>query len=305
MSEAIAYRNGQFIPANELTVPVEDAGFVMGATVTEQLRTFGGQLFRPQEHFKRLARSLEIVGVALPISIDQLTHDAVHLAMHNHGLIAKEDDLGLCVFVTPGVYSAMAEGRSTGALVAMHTYRLPFHLWAACYDSGCHLATTSIVQVSERSWPAELKCRSRMHYYLADREARSIDPLARALLLDENGWIAETSTANIVAYRRNRGLISPPLERVLHGISLQATREVAAAIDLRFEVGDFTVDDLYGADEVILTSTPNCLLPVTVINHREIGGGRPGEVYRRLLGAWNERVEIDIAAQAEKFASRE
>jgi branched-subunit amino acid aminotransferase/4-amino-4-deoxychorismate lyase len=63
MSEALAYRNGQFIPADQLVVPVTDAGFVLGTTVTEQLRTFRGRLFRPKEHFKRLARSLEIVGV--------------------------------------------------------------------------------------------------------------------------------------------------------------------------------------------------------------------------------------------------
>jgi branched-subunit amino acid aminotransferase/4-amino-4-deoxychorismate lyase len=305
MSEAIAYRNGQFIPAGELTVPVDDAGFVLGATITEQLRTFRGRLFRPNKHFQRLARSLEIVGASLPMSFEQLAQEADHLATHNYRLIAKEDDLGLCVFVTPGTYTPMSEGRSAGPLVAMHTYRLPFHLWADCYKGGCQLATTNIIQVSERSWPAELKCRSRMHYYLADREARTIDPLARALLLDESGWVAETSTANIVAYRRDRGLISPPLKRVLHGISLRATRELAAAIELPFKEADFTVEDLYTADEVMLTSTPNCLLPVTVINRREVGGGRPGEVYGRLLHAWNEQVSLDIAAQAQMFASRD
>jgi branched-subunit amino acid aminotransferase/4-amino-4-deoxychorismate lyase len=304
MSKAIAYRNGQFIPASELTVPVEDVGFVLGATVTEQLRTFGGRLFRPVEHFKRLARSLEIVGVTLPISFDQLTRDAEHLATQNHRLSAKDDDLGLCVFVTPGAYPAMAEGRSGSPFVAMHTYRLPFHLWADCYEEGCHLATTRITQVSERCWPAELKCRSRMHYYLADREARAIDPLARALILDERGRVAETPTANIVAFWRHRGLISPPLERVLHGISLQATRELAALIDVPFHEDDFTVDDLYGADEVLLTSTPNCLLRVKAINRREIGGGRPGETYLRLLRAWNDHVGLDVAAQAVRFADR-
>jgi branched-subunit amino acid aminotransferase/4-amino-4-deoxychorismate lyase len=304
MSEAIAYRNGQFIPAGQLTVPVDDAGFVLGATVTEQLRTFRGRLFRPQEHFARLARSMEIVGATTPVSLEQLARDAEHLAAQNHSLISKEDDLGLCVFVTPGPYPAMSEGRSGGPLVAMHTYRLPFQLWADCYKNGCHLATTSIVQISERSWPAEMKCRSRMHYYLADREARAIDPLARALMFDERGLVTETSTANIVAYWRNRGLISPPLARVLHGISLQAARELAAGIEIKFSEADFMVDDLYAADEVLLTSTPNCLLPVTMINHREIGSGRPGEAYSRLLRAWSEHVGLDVATQAEKFASR-
>ena len=202
MSEALAYRNGQFIPADQLVVPVTDAGFVLGATVTEQLRTFRGRLFRPKEHFQRLARSLEIVGVTLPSPVEELVRDAEHLAAKNHRLIKDDDDLGLCVFVTPGPYSAMAEGRTGGPLVAMHSYRLPFQLWAECYTKGCRLATTSVRQISEQSWPAELKCRSRMHYYLADREARAIDPRARALLLDERGLVSETSTANVVAYRQ-------------------------------------------------------------------------------------------------------
>ncbi len=303
MSESLAYRNGQFIPADQLVVPVTDAGFVLGATVTEQLRTFHGRLFRPQEHFQRLARSLEIVGVSLPLPAEELVRDAEHLAAKNHRLIEDDDDQGLCVFVTPGPYAAMAEGRGGGPLVAMHSYRLPFQLWAEYYTKGCRLATTSVRQVSEHSWPAELKCRSRMHYYLADRDARAIDPSARALLLDESGLVSETSTANVVAYQRNRGLISPPLSRILHGISLQVARELAASIGLSFEEAEFTLDELLAADEVMLTSTPNCLLPVKAINGREIGCGSPGEVYGRLLRAWSEHVGLDIAAQARKIAN--
>jgi hypothetical protein len=56
------------------------------------------------------------------------------------------------------------------------------------------------------------------------------------------------------------------------------------------------------ADEVLLTSTPLCLLPVTRLNRRPIGPGRPGPVYQRLLAAWSDRAGIDIAAQAEHFA---
>ena len=51
------------MPADEARVPVYDAGFLQGTTVTEQLRTFGGQLFRLEQHLQRLSRSLEIVGV--------------------------------------------------------------------------------------------------------------------------------------------------------------------------------------------------------------------------------------------------
>ncbi|NBP81852.1 TetR family transcriptional regulator, partial [bacterium] len=64
-SAPIAWMNGRFLPAAELSLPVGDAGFVLGATVTEQLRTFRGRLFRPHAHSKRLHESLVITGIDL------------------------------------------------------------------------------------------------------------------------------------------------------------------------------------------------------------------------------------------------
>ena len=60
--EPQAYLDGRFIPATEARIPIYDTGFALGATVTEQLRTFGGRLFRLKDHLERLGRSLEITG---------------------------------------------------------------------------------------------------------------------------------------------------------------------------------------------------------------------------------------------------
>jgi branched-chain amino acid aminotransferase len=68
---------------------------------------------------------------------------------------------------------------------------------------------------------------------------------------------------------------------------------------------ELTPDDLATADEVLLASTPFCLLPATRLDGRPIGDGRPGPVFHRLLAAWSEMVELDIAAQATQFATRE
>ena len=128
----------------------------------------------------------------------------------NHRLLEADDDLALCLFVTPGEYPAMAPPEGAGPLVAMHTYPLPFQLWCDTYEQGQRLVATEIVQVPAASWPAELKCRSRMHYYLADRSAQRADPAARALLLDAEGYVVEASTANVVVYRQDEGFISRP-----------------------------------------------------------------------------------------------
>jgi branched-subunit amino acid aminotransferase/4-amino-4-deoxychorismate lyase len=142
-----------------------------------------------------------------------------------------------------------------------------------------------------------------MHYYLADREAARRHPGARALLLDAAGRVTETSTANIVVCQ-DGALSTPPLARVLPGVSLAAVQEFAERVGIEFGYADLTPADVAAADEVLLTSTPWCLLPVCTFNGRPIGAGQPGDTYRRLLACWNESAGLDIAEQARSFARR-
>jgi len=303
MSEPIAFLNGEFVPARQLSVPIYDAGFVLGATVSEQLRTFAGRLFQLDAHLARLARSLEIVEIQLPFTWSAIAEAAQRLAAENHKLLVPGDDLGLAIFVTPGTYATLAEGRETGPTIAMHTYALTFGRWASIYESGCSLVTTAIEQVPATCWPSELKCRSRMHYYLADLAAKKQSPDARALLLDQEGRITETATANVLAFRDAEGLISPRRETILPGISLAFARELCSKLSVSFRERDLSIDDLCSADEVLLTSTTSCLLPVTRVNKSLIGNGR-SVVFRTLLKAWSDAVGVDIAAQAKRFAQR-
>lgn len=303
--EPFGYINGQFVPAGQLNVPVFDAGFVLGATVTEQLRTFHGKLFRLEEHFERLARSLEVVGVELGGLWEELPAAAQRLAETNHRLLDAADDLGLCAFVTPGPYATMAPPEASGEpLVVLHTYPLPFGRWSSGYQQGVALAITPVRQVPGNCWPAQLKCRSRMHYYLADRAAAAAWPGARALLLDQQGFVTETSTANVVLYFEGQGFVTPPLAHVLPGISLRVVHELARQRGWDWTPRPVSVDDVFRADEVILTSTPNCLLPVVAVDGRSVGTGRPGPAYRQLLEDFSTAVGVDIAAQAAGFSSR-
>ncbi len=99
-------------------------------------------------------------------------------------------------------------------------------------------------------------------------------------------------------------MISPPKEKILHGISLAVTFEIARKLGISCLYRDLTVEDLAAAEEVIITSTPMCLLPVTRLNGRPIGGGQPGEISQMLLSAWSEMAGLDIVAQAKRFAER-
>ena len=305
MSEPLAYLNG-WVPAAQAAVPVYDAGFMLGATVSEQLRTFAGRLFRLDDHLARLARSLAIVGVEPGLKLDELAQIADELVAHNHRLLTVGDDLeAVDVFVTPGALChAYAPGPSTGPTVGLHTYPLPFQLWAGKYVAGESLVVPDVRQVPAECWPAELKCRSRMHYYLAERQAAQIAPGARALLVDAEGLVTETSThSNLLIYRAEEGLVSPRRESDLaRNQSAGMIAELACEFGIPFSERDLRPRDVVAADEVLLASTPSCLLPVTRCDGQVISDGRPGPVFGRLLAAWSELVGIDIARnQAHEF----
>jgi branched-subunit amino acid aminotransferase/4-amino-4-deoxychorismate lyase len=152
--------------------------------------------------------------------------------------------------------------------------------------------------------PPELKCRSRIHFYLADREAAAKQPGARAILLDQDGYIAEATSANVVVFREAEGFVSPPHDNILVGVSLGVVEELSARINVPFVTRRLSVDELCSADEALLTSTSICALPIVECNGSPIAGGKPGPIFRQLLAAWNDLVGLDIAKQAPRYAQR-
>lgn len=300
MSQSPAcYFNGQWLPAHELAIPLDDLGFVLGATVTERLRTFGGRPFRVAEHVARLRHSLEIVGwQADPLAdhVEQLIHEFVE---RNAPLIAPGDDWSIVAFVTPGRTYDAAE-----PTVCVHGFPLQFASWAHQFEEGVAGVLVDVRQTPANCWPPELKCRSRMHYYLADQEAARKQPGARAILLDQCGFVCEASTANVVAYYADRGLVTPRLDGILPGISQQVLFELADALGIPRGEADLTPAEFAAADEAFLTSTSICMLPLISTDGRPIGDGRPGPMYHQLLTAWSKLVGVQIAEQARAFASR-
>jgi branched-subunit amino acid aminotransferase/4-amino-4-deoxychorismate lyase len=201
------------------------------------------------------------------------------------------------IFVTPGDLAAQHGGRAGRPRTAVHTFPLAFPLWAAAYDSGVALRTVAIRQVPVECWPMHIKVRSRLHYHLADREAAAVEPGSRAVLAHLDGRISETSTANIAVVVAGQ-IITPPPADALGGVSLAQTRRLAERLGITWHERSLMAADLAAADEILLTSTPSCLLPATRFEGRPVGPGGPGPVYRRLLAAWNDAVGLDIVAQA-------
>ena len=304
----VAWLDGRFCGRGQFAVPAGDAGFVMGATVTEQLRTFRGRLFEPGSHARRLASSLCLTGLEPRFAPEELMAVAQQLATHNHALLptgaapSPPADLGLVIFVTAGDLASQHGGCSGEPRVGIHTFPLAFRLWAAAYASGVALRSVSVTQVPQTCWPLAAKVRSRLHYFLADREAAAAEPGSRAILAHADGRISETSTANIAMVTGGRILV-PPSADALAGISLNCTRQLARGAGIAWDERSLTLADLAAADEILLTSTPSCLLSATRLDGRAVGDGRPGPIFHRLLAAWNELAGIDIAAQARHHAA--
>jgi len=303
--EPIAYLNGQWVPASRAVIQLYDIGFIQGVTVAEQLRTFGGTLYRLEQHLERLQRSLSIIGVQPRQTMDELATLAREMVTRNYPLLARGDDLGLAMLVTPGPSLPIApKNVSNEPTVCLYTNPVAFATFAAALRTGQSLVTTDVRQVPPSCWPPELKCRSRMHYYLADRAARAIDPTARALMLNEHNHVMEASTANVVLYFRDEGFVSPPKEDILPGITVGALADLAKQLGYPFSYRTVTVEDVAQADEVFLTSTSPCIIPCVRLNGRAIGTGTPGEVFKRFITAWSDQVGVSIIDQAQAFAHR-
>jgi branched-subunit amino acid aminotransferase/4-amino-4-deoxychorismate lyase len=307
MAESLAYLNGQLAPFSQTRLPLSDQGLVLGASVTEMARTFGHVCFRLGDHVDRLYRSLRHVGFPIELTPSAFHDTVLDLVRHNATLIPAHHELGVSMFVTAGtalIYTG-ARGRSTARrpTVCIHTFPLPFELWSEKYTLGQHVVTPSIRHLPPECLDPKLKARSRMHWYLADEQARLVDPQAIALLLDRNDNITETSTANFFIVASGERVITAPPRNTLQGISQLVVFELCEALQIPCEQRDFQTYDVVNADEAFTTSTPYCILPVTKINGKPIGPGRPGPVFGRLLSAWSQQVGLDIALQMTRGAT--
>ncbi|MGE0537490.1 MAG: aminotransferase class IV [Pirellulales bacterium] len=307
MSEPLVYLNGKLLPASQAHLAIYDAGVVLGATVTEMTRTFGHEPFRLDDHLARLFRALRYVRLDIGLSHAELAARSRELLTNNLPAVDPRDDLGLIHFVTAGEYATYA-GSAGGAArttptVCMHTFPLPWELWAKRLRQGMHLVTPSIRHVPPQCFDPKMKYRSRMHYFLADQEARLVDPEASALLLDLDGNLTETSGANFLLVERGT-IVSPTLRNILPGISRATVIELAAELGIPFVERDVQVYSAINADEALVTSTPYCLLPVTKVNGVPIGDGSPGPIFRALQAAWSKRVGLDIEKQIVEGAAR-
>ena len=296
MTEPIAYLKGQFIPARECVLPIYDLGIVIGAAVTDFLRTFNQEPFRMTEHIERFYRSCRYARIEPPVSLEESMKISLRLIEHNSKL-APDRELGLVYYITAGQNNVYAGAAGVcGSLeptYVQHTFFLPFELWKDYFLDGIHCITPA-----PRHWPpqclsSKIKHRNRLHMWIGDQQAHLIDPRAVALYLDIHGHITETGGSNFVIYSRGV-VISPQRSNILWGESLKFLTGILKEREIPFLQQDIQTYDVINADEAWLPTSPYCLGPVTKINGLPIGSGKPGPLWRQIIDRWSELVKKDI-----------
>ena len=295
--EPIAYWNGKMTPAADAVVPVTDMGFVHGATVTEVLRTFHLTPYRLEDHLKRLERSAKRAHIPWPQTQRKIGKAVLEVVRHNGQLIGPNEELGVTMFVTAGPNPTyVGPNANDGGLVGVHTWRLPMELWAEKMRNGQELRTPKTRAIPVDSLDPTIKSRSRLHWYIADRQVRAEFPKASALLLDHDDHITETSTGNFFVVIDGE-ILTPPEADTLPGISRMVVQELAAELGIGFRFTKLHRNSVRNASEAFTSSTPYCLMPVRSYDGHEIGSDCPGPVFQQLMTAWSDRVDLDIVGQ--------
>jgi len=291
----VAWVNGRLVPWSEAAVPVWDLGVVAGAAVTEAGRTYGHRFLWSGMHIQRLCQSLKTLEFPMPWSEADLESAAAAVISQNVTVCPAGADLGVVLSSSAGANATYLGRRCDDTTTVVHTYPLPFSLWRPGFQYGVRLQVPSIRQIPAECFPVGLKVRNRLHWWLADQEADRLEPGSRALLLDHHDHITETSTACV--YLVIDGRILTPAENVLQSLSAVIVERLAGALQIPFERCDITMDQLSMADEVFLSSSPSCLLPVATVNGQACGQELPGPIFRKLLEAWGQLVSVNLESQ--------
>lgn len=313
--ERIVWINGRLVKEEEANISIFDIGRMYGACFYESIRTFKHRLFQLEEHLERLRNSLLYAGILREDSMEIVRRALEETLEANITHVADNDDIWICVEVTPGTGFPMPlvkgeEPEEKKPLtVFAYSNPMPYKEYVHCYTRGKSVITSHFRSPPPHSFEQRCKNRSRLSHFLSKRDAKRTDPEAFALMLDTRGFIAEGTGANIF-FVRNETLYTPKDENILVGMSRNYVIQLAEQLNIPVMEKDLTLFDAYTSDEAFWTTSSYCILPISKIDNRLIGGGSengaplllPGPVTGRLLRAWSDSVGVDIVEQAQSLA---
>ncbi|MAT07781.1 MAG: aminotransferase class IV [Dehalococcoidia bacterium] len=294
-NKRVAYVNGEIVPEIEAKVSYNDVGFLYGDAVFDTTRTFGGKIFRLQQHLDRFFQSLKYMRIDPLMTQDEMSDITMEVLERNLPLLDDNEDYWVSQRVSRGVRQDL--GGLSNPTVVIETFPLPLKQRASLYKDGLQLVTPSV----RRTPPVSQSPRAKVHNYInivqADLEVKSQNPNASALMLDINGNLCEGMGANLFLVKDGE-MFTPHEQYILAGISRQVTIDLANELGINVKEKNLDLYDAYTADEIFVTSTSYCICPVASVNgSKPDNQDVPGPVTKRLMDAYSGMVGIDIVGQ--------
>jgi len=276
--------NGKLVDQADAKISVFDHGLLYGDGVFEGMRCYSGTVFRMAEHLKRLYQSALSIGLTIPVTAETIAADVDKTLAAN-----QMKDGYVRLVVTRGIGTlGLDPNRCSNPqviIIADHISLYP----EKYYLEGMEIVTAATM----RNHPAALSPRIKSLNYLNNILAKMEGLRAgcvEALMLNHKGEVAECTGDNIFIVR-DGVLMTPPIDAgILEGITRNAVLDLAAAESIPAQECTLLRHDIFIADECFLTGSAAEVIPVTKLDGRFIGDGKPGPVTVRLRDAFHKMV---------------
>src|SRR6266566_9032612 len=268
--------NRQLVHRDKAGISPFDSAVQGGDAVWEGLRLYDGRIFKLYEHLDRLHRSAVALSFPEIPSREKIIEEIKRTLVANkmsHGVHIRLT-LTRGVKITSGMDPRLNQSGPT--LIVLAEFKSPV------YDpAGITLITSSVRRSPADCLDPKIHHNNLLSSILAKMTA-NIAGADGALMLDQRGFVAETNATHIFLVASGQ-LGTPTTAACPEGITRAAVLELAAAEGIPCTIGDFTLTELYNADELFVTGTMGGISPVTSLDGRTIGDGAPGQMTKRLI----------------------
>ena len=269
--------DGEIVPVSEARISVFDHGLLYGDGVFEGIRIYDGKIFKEAEHIQRLFESGKAIRLEIPLTPAQVS-EAMHEAMRANGVTG---DGYIRLVVTRGIGSLGISVHHT-ACPSVFVIADKIALYPAeVYERGLHCVVSSWARNRVNSTSPRVKSLNYLNNIMAKLEAQDAGA-DEAILLTHNGTVCECSGDNIFLVRRGELFTPPSSEGILEGITRSVAMELARKRGIPVHETILVRHDLYVAQECFGTGTAAEIVPITEIDKRPVGDGKPGPITRQL-----------------------
>jgi branched-chain amino acid aminotransferase len=275
--ELLVYVDGEYYPKSQAKVSVFDHGLLYGDGIFEGIRAYSGSVFKLKEHIDRLYRSAHMIMLQIPMTKEEITKAVLDTLRRNN---LKDSYIRLVV--TRGIGDlGLNPKKCSRPTVIVIADTIALHKGGA-KENGVTAMISWVKRDPVDATSHEIKSLNYLNSILAKIEA-NIAGVDEAICLDKNGFVCEGVAENIFIVRKGKIYTPPSYTGALPGITAEAAIELAR--ELRYDVKEkiITPYELFNAEEVFFTGTAAEIVPVSEINKRTIGNGKPGTVTKRLM----------------------